>query len=307
MVSNAMVAHNFAHNVKVNQRSGNMFWEYDLLDNSIRRIYSYGHHFCICQIDEGKKTILFTSRGYSNTTSKHIGEVWGSLITAGYICILVHNPEGSPVYNMRNYKEELQTIAEKLPKARSIYSMRRYISDSVSIKGRMEKYINYSNCQKNDFAMDEYKAGEEVYKTIEKYANSAEYKAKEEKARKAEEEKKERIRKAEEEAIKKASENISKWENGEDVVLNWYALDNNVPLRIKAKKGYYIIQTGKGVDIPMTEGKRLAEKVLNNDFAGMVVNNLYRLQYANENGVQIGCHHFTMEYLKRFAEKVLNF
>ena len=54
------------------------------IDN--RAIYSYGYHFKIAEkIDD--KTALFTTRGYSQTTSLHKGRVRRALLKAGYSII----------------------------------------------------------------------------------------------------------------------------------------------------------------------------------------------------------------------------
>lgn len=48
-----------------------------------KAIYSYGYHFKIAlKIDQNKA--LFTTRGYSQTTSCHKGLVKGALVEAGY-------------------------------------------------------------------------------------------------------------------------------------------------------------------------------------------------------------------------------
>ncbi len=59
---------------KNNGAGSNFFWDEDT-------IYSYGRHFPIARVIErnGKKAVLFTTRGYSNTTAGHIREVKSAL------------------------------------------------------------------------------------------------------------------------------------------------------------------------------------------------------------------------------------
>jgi hypothetical protein len=64
MLSNKKVAEAFA-NGKAMGASGNMFISGDT-------VYSYGYHFPIARMtdkvdEEGRKIVLFTYRGYSNT------------------------------------------------------------------------------------------------------------------------------------------------------------------------------------------------------------------------------------------------
>jgi len=86
------IEHNWAHKVeavyKYQHTQGNLFYEGDT-------IYSYGKHFPIAShytSEAGKEAILFTSRGYSVTTSKHIGQV-RQAIPRNIPVIYCYNPQ----------------------------------------------------------------------------------------------------------------------------------------------------------------------------------------------------------------------
>jgi hypothetical protein len=65
------VAHYWANQIQEEGESSSMFFRGNT-------IYSYGHHFPIakhCTNSRGENYVLFTLRGYSNRTSKHISYV----------------------------------------------------------------------------------------------------------------------------------------------------------------------------------------------------------------------------------------
>lgn len=115
MISNSMVAHNFAHNVKENQHSNSMFWE--SRNDGTRHIYSYGYHFCIAVIDPAADVVLFTTDRYSNTTAKHINDVRGALYQNNII--YVHDPEASVADNLKQYAAEIKSNFDSLKKSQT--------------------------------------------------------------------------------------------------------------------------------------------------------------------------------------------
>lgn len=68
-------------------------------------IYSYGYHFPIAKfLDDG--TVLFTNRGYSNTTAKHIAAVRSALNHKDKI--YVNNPNASVFENLIAFSDDLK-------------------------------------------------------------------------------------------------------------------------------------------------------------------------------------------------------
>ena len=57
--------------------SGTMFFEGN-------RLYSYGHHFCIAELDYATNTATVTRRRYSVTTSKQTSFATRELLRAGW-------------------------------------------------------------------------------------------------------------------------------------------------------------------------------------------------------------------------------
>lgn len=82
------------------------------------KIYSYGSHFCIAKHETnkaGEHAILFTTRGYSSSTSKHIqvtrNACWGRIIYCAF-------PEGSDEKNFDDFERKILEISNNLPNAR---------------------------------------------------------------------------------------------------------------------------------------------------------------------------------------------
>jgi hypothetical protein len=100
-----MVAHLWAHQTQPSARNsgrGNFYFEG-------ATIYSYGRHFPIARHADAN-TILFTTRGYSNTTARHIGDVRRAIPDSKRV-FLVHNPcAESTAYHRDNHDAMLAGI-----------------------------------------------------------------------------------------------------------------------------------------------------------------------------------------------------
>lgn len=98
-MTNSQIAEKFASGAEKGNGS-NMFIEGDV-------IYSYGFHFPIAR-RLNYNTVLYTSKGYSNSTAKHKNHVLGALIDANYKIVTVENPK-EPLTN-----ETLEQIYDDL-------------------------------------------------------------------------------------------------------------------------------------------------------------------------------------------------
>jgi hypothetical protein len=100
-------------------------------------IYSYGYHFCIAKfVDE--QTLLFTERGYSNTTAKHISIVRHA--TSHKDKIYCANPTGTHEENFKYWQNDAEYLMKKLSTARK---PEIYIGQLETIKAKATKYANY--------------------------------------------------------------------------------------------------------------------------------------------------------------------
>jgi hypothetical protein len=102
-----------------------------------KSIYSYGSHFCIARFVD-HNTLLFTERGYSNTTAKHI-RITASA-TSDRDKIYCPYPDRDHESNFNYWVKDAENIAKNLVKARK---PSKYISELQSVKYRAERYANY--------------------------------------------------------------------------------------------------------------------------------------------------------------------
>lgn len=101
------------------------------------KIYSYGSHFCIAKFVD-YNTLLFTERGYSNTTRKHISITASA--TSNRDKIYCPYPDRDHVSNFNYWVKDAEIIARNLLKARK---PSKYISELNSVQYRAERYANY--------------------------------------------------------------------------------------------------------------------------------------------------------------------
>jgi len=275
-----------------------MFWE--SRNDGTRRIYSYGHHFCIAIIDPAADVVLFTTRGYSNTTAKHISLVNSAVCHYNNI-IYVYDPEAAALDNLKQYAAEIKSIFDSLKK--SITRAAFYIKRINDVYESAYKYAEYKNAN-----IDFLKFISPVYDEFTTFVNTPEFAARlesQERRAAADRERREAIKaeRRENERLTSA-ERVAKWESGANVWLNYYDTEDNVPLRLTTRKGYQVVETGKGVIVPLLEAQRVATLILAGSFEGLTVNDTYRIIEHNAEYVQIGCHRFKMDYLTEFAKKV---
>lgn len=102
-----------------------------------KSIYSYGSHFCIARFVD-HNTLLFTERGYSNTTSKHIAITRSA--TSNRDKIYCAYPDGTHEANFHFWTSNAERIGQSLIKARK---PAKYISELENVKYRAERYANY--------------------------------------------------------------------------------------------------------------------------------------------------------------------
>ena len=91
--------------------------------------------------------------------------------------------------------------------------------------------------------------------------------------------------------------------------MHWTDTKDNVPLRLNTRKGYTVIETGKGVIVPLLEAQRIAPVILTNDveqIKQLKVNDVYTLCGFDADSIKFGCHTFNKKYLFDWCNKVLS-
>jgi hypothetical protein len=270
------IAHLWANQLQDEARnSGNFYFDG-------KTIYSYGGHFPIAKHIEkdGERAVLFTTRGYSNTTARHIAVVRHA---ASHLNVIkCYNPNTTHEENFNRWKVDAELVAAKLPKAK-----------------KPEKYLNeleYINTQANKYAQFFGLELPTILTTILSIKDKNEYNAYHDQKTAILEA--ERLKK-EAELKKQHKKALAEWKAGKTNRL--YTRIETDFLRVNEEAAR--IETTQAVQIPMELGKRLYNSIKENTLkVGDKVLNFE----VNEVGakVKIGCHTFTKKYLLQFGSQV---
>ena len=125
--STSEVCHVFAQRVQTEGRAGNVFFEGNV-------IYSYGYHYELArffQNENNETAILINDRGYSVSTSKHIGLVRAA--TSHFTQFNFTETDGKTVLS------ELESLVKKMIRARK---PEIYINQANNL---LDSYIEYCN------------------------------------------------------------------------------------------------------------------------------------------------------------------
>lgn len=304
VLGTSQVAHVWANQLQQDARNshGNFFFEG-------KTIYSYGRHFPIAVLTgENNHYCLFTTRSYSNTTTKHIYDVRRA--ASHKEIIYCFNPDeaarNNHERNINQFFFEIDTIAKNLENARK---PEKYFSQIESVKDQLNKYCSFfkiklTKAQKNKIS----------------FTNAKEYK----------------------EAVIKANaafkrENAAKYKLGQKVYTNGIAAwkefkEEQYKKKLSAKEqtAYYhfvresgeeisvtnlrtnceVIQTTKHIELPVNVAKRYY------DFYKRIVSkggckgncNYKMLEYevseASKDFLVVGCHNIPASEIKEIAAKL---
>jgi hypothetical protein len=232
-----------------------------------KSIYSYGSHFCIAKFVDSK-TLLFTERTYSNTTSKHISVV--SHATSHIDKIYCQNPNGSHDDNFNFWLSDAEQLTQKLSRANK---PEIYISQLQQIENKAKIYANYFNI-----------AIPETLQSVLKVTTKAEILAYMD--NKAELIAAEKIAK-EKELKKEHATNLKKWRKFETGRL--YQRDGFDYLR----KNETEFQTSQGIKIPLEIGLRLYKNLSNLKTGDKFLD--FTVGQVTKQFICIGCHKITFK------------
>ena len=245
-----------------------------------RVLYSYGSHFPICKFMEtsGERVLLFTTRSYSNTTSKHVQLARNA--TSHIKKIYCANPEASHEDNFKAWINSAKISALKLAKAK-----------------KPEIYLNELNWTAREASKYADFFGINVPETLQTLVNmkdKAEYK---EYAKKQAEETAKEAQRIIKERKKKFKESFKKWLSCEIPYL--YERLGFDFLRLNDDR----IETTQGVKIPIELAKRLYINIK----TGTIKEGDKLLNYTIDKvgaQIKIGCHTFQKSYLLKFGAQL---
>lgn len=277
VVDNSTVAHLWANRIQdeATNPQRNFWFEKDY-------IYSYGRHFPIARHYNG--VVLFTTRGYSNTTNKHIYLV--KRAASGLKIVECHDVTAYGDYshndNIKQFIVNIEGLLVKLAKAK-----------------KPESYINRINCVLAD--IDNYRANVKfkldrkhstfIKKCKTDLSSLSEHKKEELKKQKAAAEK--RLRQIE----KMYEQYVQLWHKGQEIPreidnarYNYLRLIGYTNEETLLRKVGNVIETSKGVKIPVDVAKRYYDKWVKGELVKFDKVLDYTVVAATPERVIIGCH-----------------
>lgn len=296
VVSQSEVAHLWANKIQSDARNAgsNFYFNGDT-------IYSYGSHFPIAThfIKDEKNIVLFTVRGYSNTTAKHISKVRSaaSHLKKVYCYAPVDSARGIHSGTLDYYLSELKGNLDKLTRARKPES---YISSIESLITDLREYTDLFKLKLtgelktivNGFVADREKLLQVHGEAIKKEADK---------------------KKREIEKRKKAYlEAITQWEN---YSIEQWEENNEDKARLARKYPSPFtnlrtdgtqVETSKGIKIPVAVAKTFYKWYLTASCKGDCKMTIldYEVTSANEKELIVRCHHIQRESIDRIAAKL---
>jgi hypothetical protein len=238
-------------------------------------IYSYGYHFPIAMHvtnDNGDRAILFTTRSYSNTTSKHLSVV-RSAIPSYENVIYCYTPTDTPQDNINRFIWAIEEALNGIIRARK---PEKYIAEAQRICEQAKKYIAF-------FGVKTPEQLERLYSL----ANTDEYvKYMEDKREMIEREEKARLKKQ----LKKFKEDVKDWRDFKINRLYGRYTDRDF-LRINTLKN--VVETSQGIEIPVDVALRFnrsVENCLTNGLCDGMKILSYSVKDCNKQYIHIGCH-----------------
>lgn len=305
MKSNYTICHLFAQGEKDNANGNHVFFETER-DGS-RILYSYGYHFAIAKIDTAGRC-FFTTRTYSNTTARHISIAEGA--TSHFDKIYCPYPDGYATINFDSWKQDLKRLDVKLARARKKEIPANKI---LNICSQVQAWCEATNTDIPAFVEEFRTIANTQTASPEAVQQAAQERAYERQCRERRKEYKRRYEEERQARIKarqmSQEERIYKWEQGENIYLDWIDTAYNVPLRIEQRKNYQIIKTAKGVLVNLIKAeefyKSLKAGEIKEDQKIDTGETCYTVGSVTPESISVGCHTWKISYLDKFYNEVL--
>lgn len=248
-------------------------------------IYSYGSHFAIAKHTinkKGENALLFTTRGYSVTTSKHINIVHNA--TNHLNKIFCYNPNENHQVNLNQFEFEIKNILLNIKRATK---PEKYILQAQQVQERAKKYADFFGLKINSI------------NKLMKEATTGNYKEKLIKeAQKLERKKLIEIKKRQ----KEFSIQLLKWRNFEINKLPGREFEIDY-LRYNTDKKR--VETSQGIEIPLEIAKRAykwVKNTVNCDSCDYSILN-YKVKQLTKDFLQIGCHKIEIKEIDLLTSK----
>lgn len=268
-MDNKEVAHLWANRSKPSASGSHFFFEGDT-------IYSYGSHFPIARHCKG--VVLFTTRGYSNSTARHKGYVSGA---CSHLTVFhVPQPTADPGREeLKAYQSRITALEMQAGRARNPHYHLQSLEAVVDEANAFARHFGFKTTFKTTANLDELKARARLAA---------------ERERKLAKQKAERLE-------REAAATVAQWLAGESVRVPW-----SLP-KVYLRKENEELVTSKGARVPLPEAERAfrfatvqRKRGWHRNGDQFAVGN-YHLDAVNEFGVIAGCHRIPWDEIERFA------
>jgi hypothetical protein len=285
------VAHYWANHKQSSGSAGNVFFENDT-------IYSYGHHFPMARF-LNNEVILFTTRSYSVTTSKHLSftrqsipqgikvfhvanpcDQYSSDIVDNIVKLLSNSDQNMKMYSRAcsSWKKEnyYNTAASSISTAREYFTLRRKAIYDLKARKKLNQLIKAKEIL---FSGDKEKHGALYASIVKKEAEDA--------------------RIAREARIEEQKENIAKWKNGGTNISAWRFEETY--LRIKEIDGAPCVESTKGAHCTLKEAVTLWHMIqAGKPVHGVKISGYDVISYDGST-LKIGCHIIKRDEINRIG------
>lgn len=266
-------------------------------------IYSYGGHFPIAMHVTHKKRrcVLFTTREYSPTTSKHKWIVRGAMRGLGLPVFHVQHPTRlDHKDNLKAYATEIISYAQKAKRARSNAGwLTREAQATIEEANAYSKFFGL----RKQFAMP---GDLDLAEIAAKEKRARELETKRAAARRAEHERQER------EFLVKAEAAIERWRSLADTDEDKPVLDRlkyfgtgKTFLRVHGSR----LESSRGAIVPLDEAIRLLPLIRSGrewqaNGVQQAVGQFWLRSVDAQGNVQIGCHYIERQEIDRIAQQL---
>ena len=287
VVNNETVAHLWANEQQTEAYSPNRSFYF----NS-NTIYSYGGHFAIAKHitnDKGEKAILFTTRGYSNTTAKHINFTYRAIPYKDSV-IYCPDPNATVNDNIFYWDNLIGGIYKCLANAKK---PEKYLAELSKLNEQIKKYLSFMGVDMPEAIRVKLEITTKA-ESIEAVNKANEIKAANE-AKKAKEQ---------EAGIKKQIKQFKNFKR--------FSFYNGLAY-LRYNKDTNRIETSQRIEIPLEAAKRLYKAIKTalidiNNPTQEILENLnvlsYKVKNVQRDFIEVGCHRIEIKEINRIAKQL---
>jgi hypothetical protein len=278
-MNNRQLAHVWAQQTKTQGKGHHFYFEGP-------SIYSYGPHFEIARFVTVKKkrAVLFTTRTYSVSTSKHLSYTRTALHGLAVPVFNVTSLDADHKANTKDYAERIDTAARKATLVRSHAETR--MQQAATLTDEANAYAKLFGLKAR------------IKKPVFGPALKAKINA--EKQRKAEKTRQDHARLLVE---------LEKWKRGEDVAHRYCFNEIPTGLRVRGE----VVETSRGAEVPLDHAKRLWPIVQRVKASGVAYQRNGHTEHVGHftvdrietsGDLSIGCHRIAFAEVERIAKEL---